>query len=303
MDGTCTTKPALLPVMSTRASVAVRGNHTAKASKRGSRSGITAEEVKDVEELSTPRTPVIYEVVRRLGEEEMERPLSSLWWSGVAAGLSISFSLLSQAILTAHLPQASWQPLVVSFGYCIGFIMAVLSRQQLFTESTITAVLPVAADVTRGNIVRMARLWAIVLAANLAGTLFAALFCTFTPVLPGDIYSGMLEISRDLLALGWWEMLFRAIAAGFLMAAMVWLMPGAEGAQFHVITLMTWLIAVGGFTHIVAGSLESYLLVFSGEWVWWRMLTDFMVPVLIGNMIGGTALFALIAYAQVMDEI
>ena len=296
-------EPALLPVMSPRASVAVRRNHTARPSKRGGRSGITAEEVKDVEELSTPRTPVIYEVVRRLGEEEMERPLSSLWWSGVAAGLSISFSLLSQAILTAHLPQASWQPLVVSFGYCIGFIMAVLSRQQLFTESTITAVLPVAADVTRGNVVRMARFWAIVLAANLAGTLFAALFCTFTPVLPGDIYSGMLEISRDLLALGWWEMAFRAIAAGFLMAAMVWLMPGAEGAQFHVITLMTWLIAVGGFTHIVAGSMESYLLVFSGEWIWWRMLIDFMVPVLIGNMIGGTALFALIAYAQVMDEI
>ena len=296
-------EPALSAVMSPRVSVAARRNHAAKPSKRGGRSGITAEEIKDVEELATPRTPVIYEVVRRLGEEEMERPVTSLWWSGVAAGLSISFSLLSQAILTAHLPQESWQPLVVSFGYCIGFIMAVLSRQQLFTESTITAVLPVAADVTWSNILLMARLWAIVLAANLAGTLFAALFCTFTPVLSGDIYNAMLEISRDLLAFGWWEMVFRAIAAGFLMAAMVWLMPGAEGAQFHVITLMTWLIAVGGFTHIVAGSMESYLLLFSGEWIWWRMITDFMVPVLIGNMIGGTALFALIAYAQVMEEI
>ncbi|MGB8640469.1 MAG: formate/nitrite transporter family protein [Pseudolabrys sp.] len=251
--------------MSARASLAVRRNHTAKPSKRGGRNGISAEEIKDVEELATPRTPVIYEVVRRLGEEEMKRPATSLWWSGVAAGLSISFSLLSQAILTAHLPEAPWQPLVVSFGYCIGFIMAVLSRQQLFTESTITAVLPVAADVTWGNILSMARLWAIVLAANLAGTLFAALFCAFTPVLQGEIYNGMLEISRDLLAFSWWEMVFRAIAAGFLMASMVWLMPGAEGAQLHVITLMTWLIAVGGFTHIVAGSMESYLLVFSGS--------------------------------------
>lgn len=289
--------------MSARASLAIRKNHRAKPSKRRGAGGITSEEIKDVEELATPRTPVIYEVVRRLGEEEMERPITSLWWSGVAAGLSISFSLLSQAILTAHLPQAQWQPLVVGFGYCIGFIMAVLSRQQLFTESTITAVLPVAADVTSRNILRMARLWAIVLAANLAGTLFAALFCSFTPVLPGDIYNGMLEISRDLLGFGWWEMVFRAVAAGFLMAAMVWLMPGAEGSQLQVITLMTWLIAVGGFTHIVAGSMESYLLVFSGEWSWWQMIIDFMVPVLIGNMIGGTALFALIAYAQVMDEI
>ena len=290
--------------MSVRASLSLRKNHQAKPPKRkGRNGGITEREIKDVEELATPRTPVIYEVVRRLGEEEMERPLTSLWWSGVAAGLSISFSLLSQAILQTHLPESSWQPLVVSFGYCIGFIMAVLSRQQLFTESTITAVLPVAAELTGHNVGRMARLWAIVLAANLAGTLFAALFCTFTPVIPNEIYEGMLAISRDLLAFGWWDMVFRAIAAGFLMAAMVWLMPGAEGAQFHVITLMTWLIAVGGFTHIVAGSMESYLLVLSGDWAWWRMLTDFMVPVLIGNMIGGTALFALIAYAQVMDEI
>jgi hypothetical protein len=32
------------------------------------------------------------------------------------------------------------------------------------------------------------------------------------------------------------------------------------------------------------------------------MVTDFFVPVLIGNIIGGTVLFALIAYAQVMEE-
>ena len=60
--------------------------------KRGSRP-ITDKEANDVEEMSSPRTPVIYEVVRRLGDEEMDRPITSLWWSGVAAGLSISFSL------------------------------------------------------------------------------------------------------------------------------------------------------------------------------------------------------------------
>jgi formate/nitrite transporter FocA (FNT family) len=288
--------------MSAQASFA-RKNHRKPARSDGRKRGISAGEVKDVEELATPRTPVIYEVVRRLGEEEMARPFTSLWWSGVAAGLSISFSLLAQAILRTHLPDASWQPLLTSFGYCVGFIMAVLSRQQLFTESTITAVLPVVAKFTWKNIGRMARLWAIVLAANLAGTLFAALFCTYTPVLPAQLYDGMVTVSRDLLAFSWSEMLFRAVAAGFLMAAMVWLMPGAERAQFHVITLTTWLIAVGGFTHIVAGSMEGYLLILAGDWAWWQMVSQFMAPVLIGNIIGGTALFTLIAYAQVMNEI
>ena len=70
---------------------AIRGSHQAKPRKNRRGNGITEEEVKDIEELATPRTPVIYEVVRRLGEEEMVRPATSLWWSGVAAGLSISF--------------------------------------------------------------------------------------------------------------------------------------------------------------------------------------------------------------------
>ena len=284
-----------------RAAITTRRYSGTRPSSRRRR--VIEDEIKNIEEMSTPPTPVIYEVVRRLGEEEMDRPLTSLWWSGVAAGLSISFSLLAQAILQTHLPDAPWQPLVVSFGYCVGFIMAVLSRQQLFTESTITAVLPVAAKFTWDNVGRMARLWAIVLTANLAGTLFAALFCSFTPVLPAQFYDSMVAIGRDLLALGWWDTVFRAVAAGFLMAAMVWLMPGAEHAQFHVITLVTWVIAAGGFTHIVAGSMEAYLLVIAGEWQWSRMIGEFMIPVLIGNMIGGTALFALIAYAQVMDEI
>jgi formate/nitrite transporter FocA (FNT family) len=264
---------------------------------------ITEEEAKDVEELSSPRTPVIYEIVRRLGEEEMDRPVISLWWSGVAGGLSISFSLLTQAILETRLPDASWRALVVGFGYSVGFLMVVMARQQLFTESTITVVLPVMANLSWDNIVRMARLWVVVLIANLVGTLFAALFCNYTPVISPDLLRSMLSISHQLTEPSWPEMFFRAISAGFLIAAMVWLIPGSEGTQFHIVTLMTYLIAIGGFAHVVAGSMEAYLLVLNGEWSALTMITNFMIPVLLGNIVGGTALFALISYAQVMQEI
>jgi formate/nitrite transporter FocA (FNT family) len=276
---------------------------SSRATRRGAGKGISAQEVHDIEEMSTPRTPVIYEVVRRAGEDEMSRPATSLWWSGVAAGLSISFSLLAQAILEEHLPEADWQPLVSKLGYCVGFLMVVLGNQQLFTESTITAVLPALKDLTPKTVWRMARLWTIVLAANFSGTLFAAVFCTFTPALPAEFLQGMQEISRDLLTLSWTEMLFHGIASGFLIAAMVWMIPSAESAKFAVITLMTYLIAIGGFTHIVAGSMEANMLLMAGDWEWWRMLIQFFAPVLIGNIIGGTALFAVISYAQVMKEI
>ena len=277
-----------------------RAKRPTSGAKPGGARGISEHEVEDVEEMSTPRTPVIYEVVRRLGEEEMERPLVSLWWSGVAAGLSISFSLLAQGILREHLPDAPWRILVAAFGYSIGFLIVILGRQQLFTESTITAVLPVLKDLTPSNVWRMGRLWAIVLVANLAGTLFAALFCTF---FPESLHQAMLEIAREMGALPWWTMCLRGVSSGFIIAAMVWMLPAAETAKLPVITLMTWLIAVGGFTHVVAGSMEAYLLVLAGDWEWWRFVTNFFAPVLIGNMVGGTALFALISYAQVMKEI
>ena len=266
-------------------------------------SAATEREVEDIEERTVPRTPVIYEIVRRLGEEEMARPANSLWWSGVAAGLSISFSLLAQAILRTHLPDEAWRPLVTSFGYSIGFVMVVLSRQQLFTENTVTVVLPVMADFNMKNLRGLARMWTIVFLANMAGTLFAALFCTFTPVLTPELRDGMIAVSGQLLEHSWLATAFMAVGAGFLMAAMVWLLPGAEGAQFYVVVAMTWLIAAGGFTHVVAGSLEAFMLALNGGLGFWAMLGDFFVPVLIGNIIGGTALFALLAYAQVMQEI
>jgi len=282
-------------------------SRTSSASRKSRRNahdkGISEQEVETVEEISTPRTPVIYEVVRRLGEEELERPPFSLWWSGVAAGLSISFSLLAQAILEIHLPDEPWQPLVASLGYSVGFLMVILGRQQLFTESTITVVLPVLKDLTSDNLWRLARLWTIVLIANFTGTLFAALFCRYSPVLSPEIFDGMMAISRHFLELSWQKMFFYGIASGFLIAAMVWMLPTAESAKFVTITLMTWLIGVGGFTHIVSGSMEAWLLVLAGDWAWWQALFQFAVPVLLGNIVGGTALFAVLSYAQVVEEI
>jgi formate-nitrite transporter family protein len=256
-----------------------------------------------IEEQVTPPTPVIYETVRRQGEQEMERPAVSLWWSGLAGGLSISFSLLAQAVLRQHLPDAPWRELVTALGYPVGFLMVVLARQQLFTENTITVVIPVMARPSRRSFGRALRMWGIVLAANLVGTLFAALFCTWTPAISPETRTAMLAVSSAALDYGSVEMGFRAITAGFLMAAMVWLIPAAGPAQFHVVSLVTYLIGVGGFAHIVAGSMEAFLLLANGQLGFWAMLGGFTLPALAGNIVGGTALFALIAHAQVMKEL
>lgn len=260
-------------------------------------------EQKDIVERSAPRTPVIYEVVRLHGEDEMSRPAVSLWWSGVAAGLSISFSLLAQGVLQVHLPQAPWATLVRDLGYPIGFVMVVLARQQLFTENTITMVLPVMARPSLAALGTLCRVWAIILGANLAGTLLAAAFCTFAPVLEPQVRDAMLSIAREAMDKAPAAVFFHGITAGFLMAAMVWLLPSAESAQFFVIVAMTYLIAISGAAHIVAGSTESFLRLLDGDVGLASAVGRYMLPAFLGNVVGGTVLFALISYAQVMKEI
>jgi len=69
-----------------------------------------------------------------------------------------------------------------------------------------------------------------------------------------------------------------------------------------VLTL-TYVIALGDFTHVIAGSAETFLLLFAGQIEIAHALGDLIAPALIGNIIGGTGLFALLAYAQVRQEL
>ena len=198
---------------------------------------ITTKEADDVEEMSSPRTPVTYEIVRRLGDEEMDRPVTSLWWSGVAAGLSISFSLLAQGILQAHLSEASWTPLISSLGYSVGFLMVVLSRQQLFGKCSHGGIAGYGQLCFGRSLETCSSLGHCPICEIWWGTLTAAALCTFTPVLTPELKAAVLDIAGQITNHSWIEMVFRAMASGFLIATMVCLLPSAEAAQFHVIVV------------------------------------------------------------------
>lgn len=265
--------------------------------------GLSGKDIQDVESHLRLRAPVIYQVVRHEGEEELARPLLSLWWSGIAAGLAICLSVVSQGLLNHYLPDAPWRPLVSSFGYCVGFIVAVLGRLQLFTENTITAVLPVVDRPNPHNVMLMMRLWAVVLAANLVGALVFAAAATWGGLFPPEHLDAFLALSREAMDKTPSQMLLYGIPAGFLVAVMVWMIPSAESAAFYVVVMMTYLIGLGSMTHVVAGSAEAFLLMLGGEMTVARVLLGFLGPVFVGNVIGGTVLFALLAYGQVKREL
>lgn len=256
-----------------------------------------------VTDRSAASARVIHEVVRRRGDEELERPTGSLIWSGLAGGVAISSSVLGEALLESRLPQAGWSPLISSIGYTLGFVIVVLGSLQLFTESTLSAVLPVATHPTPHNLSRLLRLWSLVFAANMAGTLFIAGLNNYGLIGSPEQRDAMLTLSRKLLDHGWFETVKLAIPAGFLIAAVPWVLPSSRGQQFLVVFFLTYFIALGGFAHVVAGSGEVWLLAFAGETTFAQGLFGMILPALLGNIIGGTGLFAVLAHAQVQQEL
>lgn len=264
---------------------------------------ITESERVEAATLTRLKSRIVYEIIRQEGRSELSRPQTSIWWSGIAAGIGISISLAMEAMLRVALPDAAWRPLVENLGYTAGFLLVILGRLQLFTENTVTAVLPTLADPCRKTIFGTARLWITVFLANMIGTAIAAAFFTFGGALEPQVTAAALEISTHVADWGAWETFVKALPAGFLIAALVWMLPSAERSEFWVIFFFTYLIAIGEFAHVVVGSAELFMVVFSGEASLMKVTFVNLLPALAGNIIGGTGLFAMLAWGQVHEEL
>ena len=252
---------------------------------------------------TSPRALILHEIVREDGEAALKRTPGALALSGLAGGLSMGFSFLAQALIRADLPDAPWRHLIDSFGYSIGFIIVILAQQQLFTESTVTAMLPVLTRRSLQALGAAARLWIIVLGANLIGTwLFAGLLLPdglFRDAVEGSLRQGAV----DAVPYGFGVTFLKAVFAGWLIALMVWLLPSARSARLLTVLIVTYLVALARLSHVVAGSVEASFAVMTGAVTLGDYFGRFMAPTLLGNIVGGVALVALLNHGTVASEI
>ena len=243
-----------------------------------------------------------YEVIRREGEKELARSSDALFWSGLAAGLSMGLSFLGEGLLRSHLPDAPWRPLVAKLGYSFGFLVVILGSQQLFTENTLTPMVPLLSKKSSATLRSVLRLWTVVLLANLLGTLLFALALGRLAVVEPETTRALSDVAREAMRHDWWTTVLHAVVAGWIIALLVWMLPAAESGKVPVIVLMTWLIGAGGFAHIIAGSSEVFYAAWRGEATWAAAVLGFVVPALIGNMLGGITLVAALNHAQATSD-
>jgi len=257
----------------------------------------------EIESRRPLAAPQMFEIVRRTGEHELQRPAMSLSFSGFAAGLAMGFSVVAEAALATRLPEAEWSGLIADMGYTVGFILVIFGRLQLFTETTITPVMPLCHAPTRGRFLALGRLWGIVFAMNIAGATVFAAFALFSGAFSAEMIAGMLAIGVYYIDMPAIRIFAGGVGAGFLIAALVWMLAHVKTGAVLLVFLVTYVIAIAGFAHVIAGGVETAMLLFAGAIGFGEGVFGFMLPALAGNTVGGAALFTLIAYAQVRNEI
>lgn len=241
-------------------------------------------------------TDEIFLRVLATADHELEQPFHTFAWGSLAAGLIIGFSFLARAVFAARLPGAS--DLVHNLLYPVGFIFVILGRYPLYTENTLT---PVTLALTRFASLRdLLRVWGTSFGLNVVGAFLFALLLARTGIFDPETAEVARTYGEHLLSASWGDAFVKAVLAGWLLAGLVWLIHAARDtvARLLLIWLVIYLQVSAGLFHCIVGSVETLYTVLTGSASLGAYVADFLVPVTLGNTVGGVVFVALLNWAQ-----
>ena len=241
----------------------------------------------------------VFQRIIAAADEEVTSRGRELFFSGIAAGFAITITFLLYASVSA----VSESKLVGALLYPLGFLYIIIGGYQLYTENTLP---PVALTLERlVSLPALLRHWTIVLLGNFAGGALGAAVLTWGGVFDPQTTRKALEISRrGPLQTEWLALFSKALFAGLIVAGVVWVGFAARDTISRVIIVYLAFLAIplGNLFHVVVSFTETLYLVFHGELALFVGLTDFVLPVLLGNTVGGVALVTIVNYFQTSER-
>ncbi|WP_254535698.1 formate/nitrite transporter family protein [Halomarina litorea] len=232
----------------------------------------------------------------------IRRPASGQFLSALSCGLDLGigmFLLFAVHTAVAGVYASPTMEFITAGAYSVGFILVILGRLELFTEHTTLAVLPVLTG--RASTADLARLWVVVLGANiLGGILFAPVAVYAGPELGVVDAASFISIASTFVEMSPGGLFVGAVFAGWLMGLLSWILTSARDtiSRLVVILLVTFTIGFLHLPHSIAGNIEvlSGALVSSSiTYADWAL---FEVVTVAGNAVGGVVFVALFKYGH-----
>jgi formate/nitrite transporter FocA (FNT family)/nucleotide-binding universal stress UspA family protein len=271
-----------------------------------------ATELRDAVERSRSGAPAVGSVVRdrftsdeifqriiAAADEEITSGSRELFFSALAAGFAITITFMLYVSLTAS---TGGDPVLSALLYPLGFIYIIIGGYQLYTENTLP---PVALTLERlASIPALLRNWTVVLAGNFLGGALGAAALAFGGVISPEAATVAADLGRKGVETGWWSLFSKAAFAGLVVAGVVWVEYAARDTISRLVVVYIAFLAIplGGLYHSVVSFTEMVYLVLHGDLLIATGLYEFVLPVLLGNTIGGVVLVTVVNYFQTTDH-
>ncbi len=244
-------------------------------------------------------TDEIFQRIVAVADEEVTSGARELFFSALAAGFAISITFLLYASMYGA---TGGHPVLSALLYPLGFVYIIIGGYQLYTENTLP---PVALTLERlVSLPALVRHWGIVLAGNFAGGAFGAAVLAWGGVLSPESAQAAAALAGKGLQTAWWSLFAKASFAGLIVAGVVWVEYAAQDTitRLVVVYLAFLAIPLGDLFHVVVSFTETVYMVALGEMAARVGLTHFVLPVLLGNTVGGVVLVTVVNYFQTTEE-
>lgn len=216
-------------------------------------------------------------------------------------GAFIIVGALFSILLGAGFESPGARIMVEGFGFSVGFFFVVLSEAALFTEANVVMPATLLEGMSSAN--RVLRFWTLALIGNFLGALVIGSLIAIAHPPTGEVESLLGEIVDTKMSFreiggmeGWSKLILSGMLANWLvgMAAFFATMGRTIIGKYIPVFLAVSLFVAAGFQHSPANMGYFTLSMASGGGPGWgpAIFWD-LLPVGIGNVVGGTLLVAL----------
>ncbi|WP_277553082.1 formate/nitrite transporter family protein [Halobaculum limi] len=243
-------------------------------------------------------TDEVYQRVVADADHEVTSGTRELFFSALAAGFAITVTFLLYASVTATADTKFVGVLL----YPLGFIYIIIGGYQLYTENTLP---PVALTLERlASVPTLVRHWLIVLSGNFVGGGLGAVALAYGGIFDAATAEVAMGFARKGIATPAVDLFFKAAFAGLIVAGVVWINFAARDtvSRLLVVYLAFLAIPMGNLFHVVVSFTEVVYLALVAGVNPIPALGGFVLPVLLGNTLGGVLLVTVVNYYQTSDR-
>ena len=249
----------------------------------------------------------IFKRIVSIGVTKSQLPTLSLGLLGILAGAFIGFGAHFYAVIVSDLSLSFAQARLIG-GICfsLGLIMVVIAGAELFTGNVLISMAWVEGKISLNKLLRN---WVVACFSNLIGTCGVALLIFLSgswKMNGGEVGHMYLKIAISKSMIPFWELFFLGILCNNLVCLAIWMSFAGRSVIDKCIAIAFPITAfvVSGFEHSIANiyfyavaillKANGHLLPSNGELIGISGPLHNLIPVILGNIIGGSLLVALI---------